>query len=79
MPVRRASRVQPALIALIYAALGDKDEAFEWLERAYAVRDEDLCLLKVDPRLDSLRADARFKSLLERVGLADSNHLSSSE
>jgi DNA-binding winged helix-turn-helix (wHTH) protein/tetratricopeptide (TPR) repeat protein len=64
--------VQPTLIATIYAALGDKDEAFNWLERAYVERDEDLCLLKVDPRLDSLRADVRFANLLQRVGLASS-------
>lgn len=74
-----ARYVQPTLIAIIYAALGDTDETFRWLEQAYTERDEDLCLLKVDPRLDSLRADPRFLSLLERVGLADSNHLTSSE
>lgn len=71
--------VQPTLIAIIYAALGNTDEAFRWLERAYTERDEDMCLLKVDPRLDSLRGDPRFLSLLQRVGLADSNHLTSSE
>ncbi len=70
-----ACYVQSNLIALIYTALGQEDEAFQWLERAYAERDEDLCLLNVDPRLDSLRADPRFISLLERVGLANSNHL----
>jgi DNA-binding winged helix-turn-helix (wHTH) protein/TolB-like protein len=67
--------VQPTFIALIYAAIGDKDEAFQWLEQAYTEHDEDLCLLKVDPRLDSLRTDPRFASLLQRVGLANSNHL----
>lgn len=70
---------QTGFIALIYTALEDKDEAFRWLELGYTEHDEGLALLKVDPRLDSLRADARFKSLLERVGLADSNHLTSSE
>lgn len=71
--------VHPYSIALIYAALEDKDEAFRWLESAYVDRDEDLVILKVDPRLDSLRADPRFASLLQRVGLANSNHLTSSE
>jgi tetratricopeptide (TPR) repeat protein len=71
--------VQSNLIALIYTALGQKDDAFDWLERAYAERDEDLCLLKIDPRLDSLRTDPRFISLLERVGLNGSDAVTSSE
>jgi DNA-binding winged helix-turn-helix (wHTH) protein/Flp pilus assembly protein TadD len=59
-------------IALIYVALGDKDQAFARLEEAYNERDEMLGLLKVDPMLDSLRADPRFMSLLARVGLGPS-------
>lgn len=55
--------------ALIYAGGENHDQAFECLERAYAEQDEELSLLKIDPRLDKLRADARFKSLLQRVGL----------
>jgi eukaryotic-like serine/threonine-protein kinase len=54
-------------IAIIYAALGEKDEAFNWLERALSERDEEMTLIKVDPRVDSLRSDARFASLVERV------------
>lgn len=56
-------------IALIYAGLGKKDEAFEWLEEAYKVRDEGLTYLKIDPCLDPLRSDPRFDDLLSRVGL----------
>ena len=63
--------VQSNLIALVFTALGETDEAFRWLERAYEERDEDLCLLKIDPRFDSLRDDRRFQSLLERVGPGD--------
>ena len=62
--------VQPNFIALIYAALGNSDEAVHWLEKAYAEHDDDLGLLKIDPRWDGLRGDPRFLSLLERVGLA---------
>jgi len=55
--------------AAIYAGLGDKDQAFACLERAYAQRDARLVELKVDARLDPLRSDPRFKDLLRRIGL----------
>jgi TolB-like protein/Tfp pilus assembly protein PilF len=55
-------------IALVYAALHDNDKAFEWLEKAYQVRDKGLTYLKADPCLDPLRSDPRFRSLLQRVG-----------
>jgi tetratricopeptide (TPR) repeat protein len=55
-------------IALIYAGLRDNDQAFEWLERAYQVRDKGLTYLMVDPCLDPLRTDPRFNVLLKRVG-----------
>jgi hypothetical protein len=42
-----------------------------WFERGYAEHDEYLALLRVDPRLDTLRADPRFISLLHRIGLAN--------
>jgi TolB-like protein/Flp pilus assembly protein TadD len=57
-------------IALIYAGLGKKQEAFKWLEQAYKVRDVGLVYLKVDPCLDPLRSDPRFDDLVRRVGLA---------
>jgi tetratricopeptide (TPR) repeat protein len=56
-------------VALVYAGLGEKDSAFEWLEKAYAVRDKGLTFLKVDPCLDPLRSDPRFQDLLRRVRL----------
>jgi TolB-like protein/DNA-binding winged helix-turn-helix (wHTH) protein len=55
--------------ASIYARLGDKEEAFSLLDRAYAQRNMWLMNLKVDPRFDNLRSDSRFQSLLDRVGL----------
>jgi len=54
-------------VALIHAGLGDKDRAFEWLERAYQVRDKGMSFLKVDPPLDPLRSDPRFQDLLRRM------------
>jgi TolB-like protein len=57
-------------IALVYTGLGEKQEAFKWLEEAYNAHDVGLVYLKIDPCLDPLRSDARFDDLLRRVGLA---------
>lgn len=57
-------------IARVQAALGDKDQAFAWLEKAYAERASLLILLKVAPHFDSLHGDARHADLLRRIGLA---------
>ena len=58
-------------IALVYAGLGDKDDAFTWLEEAYKTHSEGLTNLKIDPCLDPLRSDPRFAGLLRRTGLAE--------
>ncbi|MGI8743127.1 MAG: TPR end-of-group domain-containing protein [Bryobacteraceae bacterium] len=55
--------------ALIYAGLGENDRALELLERAFQERSSGMVKLKVDPRLDPLRGDARFTDLVRRVGL----------
>ena len=54
--------------AVIYTGLGDKDQAFEGLEKAYEYRTEQLIFLKVDPYWDILRADPRFSALLAKMG-----------
>src|SRR5258708_3758452 len=56
-------------IAQVHAALGEKDEAFTWLERAFQNRDGGLTLLKEIPYLDSLHGDSRFADLIRRIGL----------
>ncbi len=56
-------------MALIYAALGERDMAFTWLEKSYEKHEESLCELKVDPKLDPLRSDPRFNILLKKIGL----------
>jgi TolB-like protein/DNA-binding winged helix-turn-helix (wHTH) protein/Tfp pilus assembly protein PilF len=58
-------------VALVYAGLGEKDRAFEWLERAYHVRDKGMLWLKVDPPLDPLRSDPRFEDLLRRMNFPE--------
>ena len=55
--------------ATIYAQLGDKEQAFEWLQKAYEERSFFITLLAVDPELDSLRSDPRFTELVKKVGL----------
>ena len=61
--------VSPYMIATIYAGLGDKDRAFEFLEKAYRKRCWDIVWnLKADLRIDNLRSDPRFSALLQRVG-----------
>ena len=61
--------VSAYLTAVIYAGLGEKDRAFEWLEKAFNERAEFLIYLKTDPRLETLRTDPRFLDLLRRIGL----------
>jgi serine/threonine protein kinase/tetratricopeptide (TPR) repeat protein len=64
------SYVAPYNIALIYAGLGDKEQAFAWLERAYDDRSSLLVLYMVnDARWDRLHSDPRYADLLRRIGL----------
>ena len=60
--------VSPYDIATVYAALGEKDQAFNWLHKAYDERSDWLAYLKVNPVFDNLRSDPRFIELLRRVG-----------
>jgi TolB-like protein/DNA-binding winged helix-turn-helix (wHTH) protein/Tfp pilus assembly protein PilF len=56
-------------IALIYAGLGEKDQAFAWLDKGYKQRAFQVQWIGIEPRWDSLRSDPRFKDLLHRIGL----------
>ena len=60
-----------AELARLCALIGQKDEAFEQLNKAYEARADALIWIKVDPRYDNLRSDPRFSDLLKRVGLAN--------
>ena len=61
--------VQPVALALIHALLGEKDQAFDWLQKAVDDRSTGLVYLKVDPVWDALRGDSRFAALQARIGL----------
>ncbi|HZT57851.1 MAG TPA: winged helix-turn-helix domain-containing protein [Pyrinomonadaceae bacterium] len=63
--------IPPYCIALIYTALGEKQHAFEWFEKAYAAQNEWLNWIKVAPEVDSLRSEPQFGSLLRRLNLVD--------
>jgi DNA-binding winged helix-turn-helix (wHTH) protein/TolB-like protein len=60
---------RPLRIARLYAKVGDKDRAFEWMERAYADRTSEIVFIKVNPIYESLHGDPRFSDLMRRVGL----------
>ncbi len=61
--------VTPVAIAYVYIGLGEKDQAFVWLEKAYQERSNYIAYLNVNPIGDSLRSDPRFDDMLRRVGL----------
>ena len=66
----KTTYISPFWIARIYANLDEKDKAFAYLDKAYQERSGSLSWLNVDPKLDKLRTDERFKELLSRMGLS---------
>jgi serine/threonine protein kinase/TolB-like protein/Flp pilus assembly protein TadD len=69
--IAKYGKDSPNFVARIYAWRGEKDQAFEWLERAYEVRDDGLPFLKFDPGVRSLRGDPRYKALLRKMNLPE--------
>jgi DNA-binding winged helix-turn-helix (wHTH) protein/TolB-like protein/Tfp pilus assembly protein PilF len=63
----RQTYVPPSHFAMIEAALGNRDQAFAYLDAALSVRDARLSMLKVDPKWDALRSDPRFAAALRRM------------
>jgi TolB-like protein len=61
----------PSGIVGVYAFRGEKDHAFEWLDRAYEARDEDLYMIKGDPLLKNLEDDPRYKAFLRKMNLPE--------
>ncbi|MEO6052254.1 MAG: tetratricopeptide repeat protein [Pyrinomonadaceae bacterium] len=67
--LKKEEYVYPVDMAVFYAKLNERDEAFRWLEKAFEDRDSVMTFLKVTPEWDNLRPDPRFQDLLGRVGL----------
>ena len=66
----RSSRqfVSPYLLATVHLALGEKQRAIELLEQAYSEHSVDIVKAKIDPKLNPLRSDQRFQTLVQKLG-----------
>jgi tetratricopeptide (TPR) repeat protein len=60
--------VAPEYIAVVYEGLGEREQALQWFEKAYSERSMNLWILP-DPQLDQIRAEPRFKKLMQKMGL----------
>ncbi len=69
LELNKTRYVTPAALVNVYIGLGDKEQTFAWLEKAYAERSNFIAYLKVFPILDPIRSDRRFADLVDRVGL----------
>lgn len=66
----RKTYVPPYFIASLYASLGEEENALHWLDKAYSERDLYVTMIGVDPALDGLRSNARFRRLLKWLGFS---------
>jgi len=69
--IRHNGTSWPSEIARVFAFRGEKDRAFEWLNRAYEARDEDLYFMKDDPLFKNLEGDPRYKAFLRKMNLPE--------
>lgn len=69
LETRKQHYVSPFMIALLYTGLDKKDEAIDWLNKAYDERDPQLIWVHLDPQLEPLHSDPRFNLLLQRMGI----------
>jgi TolB-like protein len=65
----RKRYIPPTYFGMLFAGLGDRDKALEWLEKAFQERADGLTWLNVEPMLDEVRNDPRFQDLIRRIGL----------
>ena len=63
--------MQPPILPLFIVELGDKEKTFEWLEKAFQVRDSGLPLLRIGPTFEPIRDDPRYKDLIKRMNLPE--------
>lgn len=65
----KVGRSQAWSVAIVYARMGDREKAFEWLNKAADEKSRAVVLTKADPQADPLRSDPRFAALVKRLGL----------
>jgi hypothetical protein len=65
--IKKGNKADALDLAHIYSELGQRDEAFKWLEKSYENKDTDLSFLKVSPTWDKLRDDPRYADILRRM------------
>jgi hypothetical protein len=68
----KSKYVTPYGVALVYAGMGNNNQTFRWLEKAFDDRANWLVWLRFDPRWDCIRSDPRYADLLRRIGIPDS-------
>ena len=67
--MRKQRYVSPFVIALLCVGLDKKDEAIEWLNKAFEERDPQLIWVDLDPELEVLHSDPRYRDLMQRMGI----------
>ncbi len=67
--LNRRGQIDPAHFLVAYAGIGNKDEAFVWLQKAFLEHSPALTALTVDPLYDPLRSDPRFQAFLRRIAV----------
>jgi hypothetical protein len=63
--------VSPFYVAIAYAGRGENEKAMDWLDKAYQDRSNGVVSFKVDPQLDGLRSNPRFRTFLRRLVLPE--------
>ncbi len=64
-------QAQPIGTAMVLARLGDREAAFEWLEKGFEIRTRSMVNINVEPQFDDLRSDSRFQDILRRMNFPD--------